>query len=91
MIARGADLIVNCLTHSLPSVFRFFSAHLLPGVWLAASMACAVGAEPPQAAPLRIAVYDVAPYGYANPDVRFQASAWTFGAGSPKGWSGNSS
>ncbi|HEX7565395.1 MAG TPA: transporter substrate-binding domain-containing protein [Bradyrhizobium sp.] len=68
MIARGAELIVNYQTSSFRLFFRVCFASLLPGVWLAASMACAVGAELPQAAPLRIAVYDVASYGYANPD-----------------------
>jgi len=68
MIARRADLIVNCQTCSFRLFFRVCFARLIPGAWLVASMAGAVGAEPPQAAPLRIAVYDVAPYGYANPD-----------------------
>lgn len=68
MIARGAELSVNCLTHSLPWAFRVFLTQLLLGAWLATSMPCAVGAEQPQAAPLRIAVYDVPPYGYVNPD-----------------------
>jgi len=68
MIARGAALIVNCLAQSLRLVFCDFFIWLILGAWLVASMAGAVGAEPPEAAPLRIAVYDVAPYGYANPD-----------------------
>jgi polar amino acid transport system substrate-binding protein len=68
MIARCADLIVNCLVHSLRLVFCDFFLWLVLGAWLVASMAGAIGAEPPEAAPLRIAVYDVAPYGYLNPD-----------------------
>jgi polar amino acid transport system substrate-binding protein len=68
MIARCADLIVNCLVHSLRLVFCDFFLWLVLGAWLVASMAGAIGAEPPEAAPLRIAVYDVAPYGYVNPD-----------------------
>jgi polar amino acid transport system substrate-binding protein len=68
MIARCADLIVNCLVHSLRFVFCDLFLWLVLGAWLVASMAGAIGAEPPEAAPLRIAVYDVAPYGYVNPD-----------------------
>src|SRR3984885_3286644 len=68
MIARCADLIVNCLVHSLRLVFCDFFLWLVLGAWLVASMAGAVGAEPPEAPPLRVAVYDVAPYGYVNPD-----------------------
>ena len=41
---------------------------LLLGGWLAASIGYAAAAEPTEAAPLRIAVYDVPPYGYLNPD-----------------------
>jgi polar amino acid transport system substrate-binding protein len=65
MIVRGSDRIVNCLTHSFGLRFRVC---ILLGAWLATSIACAFGAEPPQAAQLRIAVYDVPPYGYMNPD-----------------------
>ena len=68
MITRCADLIVNCLVHCLRLVFCDFFVWLVLGAWLVASMAGAIGAEPPEAAPLRVAVYDVAPYGYANPD-----------------------
>jgi polar amino acid transport system substrate-binding protein len=68
MIARGADLIVDCLVHCFRLVFCDFFIWLVLGAWLVASMAGAIGAEPPEAAPLRVAVYDVAPYGYANPD-----------------------
>jgi polar amino acid transport system substrate-binding protein len=64
MIARIADVIVHYLTPSPRLIF----IRLVLGAWLAVPVACAFGAEPPQAAPLRIAVYDVPPYGYANPD-----------------------
>jgi polar amino acid transport system substrate-binding protein len=67
MIARIADLVVHYLTPSSRLIFT----RLALGAWLAAPMACAFGAEPPQAAPLRVAVYDVPPYGYANPDGSF--------------------
>jgi ABC-type amino acid transport substrate-binding protein len=67
MIARIADVVVHYLTPSSRLIFT----RLVLGAWLAAPMACAFGAEPPQAAPLRVAVYDVPPYGYANPDGSF--------------------
>jgi polar amino acid transport system substrate-binding protein len=67
MIARGSNRNANCLTHYLTSFFRVF-ARLLLGAWLASSMTTAFGAEPPPAGPLRIAVDDVAPYGYVSPD-----------------------
>ena len=47
-------------------LFLILLAGLL--LWLAPPMARALDAEPAQAPPLRIAVYDVPPYGYANPD-----------------------
>src|SRR6201991_1176124 len=71
MIVRGAFRIANSLSHSLRLLFRIFVFHLALGACLASSMACAAGAEPPPAAPLRVAVYDVPPYGYANPDGSF--------------------
>lgn len=49
----------------MTSLVRIFTALLL-GAWLAAPMTIALGAEP-QAGPLRIAVYDVPPYGYVSP------------------------
>jgi ABC-type amino acid transport substrate-binding protein len=67
MIARIADLVVHYLTPSS----RLICSLLVLGAWLAAPMAGAFGAEPPQAGTLRIAVYDVPPYGYANPDGSF--------------------
>jgi polar amino acid transport system substrate-binding protein len=67
MIARIADLVVHYLTPCSRLIFT----RLVLGAWLAAPMACAFGAEPPQAGTLRIAVYDVPPYGYANPDGSF--------------------
>jgi polar amino acid transport system substrate-binding protein len=69
-IFRGPLMIalnVNYLTHALRLVFRAIVALLL-GVWLAASTAGAAGSEPAETAPLRVAVYDVPPYGYVNPD-----------------------
>jgi polar amino acid transport system substrate-binding protein len=67
MIARGLGQSVNSPMHSLSLLFRVF-LRLLLGAWLATSIACAFGAELPQIAALRIAVYDVPPYGYVNPD-----------------------
>jgi polar amino acid transport system substrate-binding protein len=68
MIARVFDGIVHCLTHSFKLLFRASFAGLVLGAWLATLMVYAFGAEPPQAALLRVAVYDVPPYGYTNPD-----------------------
>ena len=68
MIVRGAFRIANSPTHSLRLLFRIFVVQLVLGAWLASSVACAAGAQTPQAAPLRVAVYDVPPYGYVNPD-----------------------
>jgi polar amino acid transport system substrate-binding protein len=69
MIARSADRGVNCLTHFFRLPFKTFFIHLLLGCCLALSVASASDTEPLlQATPLRIAVYDVPPYGYANPD-----------------------
>jgi polar amino acid transport system substrate-binding protein len=66
MIARGADRSVDLLTHVSRVLYLMLLAGLL--FWLAPPMARALDAEPAQAPPLRIAVYDVPPYGYTNPD-----------------------
>jgi polar amino acid transport system substrate-binding protein len=68
MIARVSARIVHCWTHSAILLFRVLFARLVLGTWLATSSVCAFGAEPPQAALLRVAVYNVPPYGYTNPD-----------------------
>jgi polar amino acid transport system substrate-binding protein len=67
MIARGSDRNAHYPTSCMTLLFRIFTALLL-GAWLAASMTIAFGAEPSPAGPLRIAVYDVPPYGYVGPD-----------------------
>ena len=64
MIARGADRSVNYLTLFARLSFKTLVAHFVLGCCLAMSVAGASGAEPP----LRVAVYDVPPYGNANPD-----------------------
>ena len=68
MIVPGAFRIADSLPHSLRLLFRIFVVQFVLGACLASSMAYAAGAEPPQATPLRVAVYDVPPYGYVNPD-----------------------
>jgi polar amino acid transport system substrate-binding protein len=68
MIARDMDRMVDFPTRCFTLLFRVFFALLLLGTCLAASMACAIAAEQPAQPPLRIAVYDVPPYGYSNPD-----------------------
>jgi ABC-type amino acid transport substrate-binding protein len=60
MIARVFDRSVPCLTRPF--------ALLVLGAWLATSIVCAFGAEPPPDTLLRVAVYNVPPYGYTNPD-----------------------
>jgi polar amino acid transport system substrate-binding protein len=67
MIARGADRIVNRWTISSRLLFQV-SFVILFGAWFATSVVYGFGPEQPQAAPLRVAVYDVPPYGYVNPD-----------------------
>jgi polar amino acid transport system substrate-binding protein len=47
---------------------RFLLANLSLAGCLVAAVACALGAEPQESAPLRIAVYDVPPYGYVDTD-----------------------
>jgi hypothetical protein len=91
MIARGAALIVNCLLHCFRLVFCDFFVWLVLGAWLVATMAGAIGAEPPEAAPLRVAVYDVAPYGYANPDGSISGISVELWRRVADGWNGNSS
>jgi polar amino acid transport system substrate-binding protein len=66
MIARDADRSVDSPTHFSRLLFLTLLAGLLS--WLAPPMAHALDVEPAQAQPLRIAVYDVPPYGYTNPD-----------------------
>jgi polar amino acid transport system substrate-binding protein len=68
MIFPGAFRIADSLPHSLRLFFRIFVVQFVLGACLASSMAYAAGAELPQATPLRVAVYDVPPYGYVNPD-----------------------
>jgi polar amino acid transport system substrate-binding protein len=71
MPARDFERIVDFPAHSPKLIFQGLFALLwlvLLGAWLAASMASASASEPAQPAPLRIAVYDVPPYGYSNPD-----------------------
>jgi hypothetical protein len=67
MIARGADLIVNCWTLSSRLLFQISFVGLF-GVWLATTVVYGFDAQPPEAPQLRVAVYDVPPYGYVNPD-----------------------
>jgi polar amino acid transport system substrate-binding protein len=65
MIARA--LIANCWTISSRLLFQVSFAVLL-GAWFATTVVYGFDAVPPEAAPLRVAVYDVPPYGYVNPD-----------------------
>src|SRR5277367_5196235 len=47
---------------------RFLLTKLSLDICLAAGVFCAHGAEQPESEPLRIAVYDVPPYGYVDSD-----------------------
>jgi polar amino acid transport system substrate-binding protein len=49
-------------------LFRFLLIKLSVGICLAGGALCAYGAEQPESEPLRIAVYDVPPYGYVDSD-----------------------
>src|SRR5271170_4692388 len=68
MSNRTPDRIASPLARHIRSVFRFLLAKLSPCVCLAAvAMVCAFGAEQRENE-LRIAVYDVPPYGYVDTD-----------------------
>src|SRR5271170_5194741 len=68
MSNRTPDRIASPLARHIRSVFRFLLAKLSPCVCLAAvAMVCAFGAEQRENE-LRIAVYDVPPYGYVDSD-----------------------
>jgi polar amino acid transport system substrate-binding protein len=49
-------------------LFRLLLAQLVLGACLAAAMGCASGAEQRRSEPVRVAVYDVPPYGYVQAD-----------------------
>jgi ABC-type amino acid transport substrate-binding protein len=66
---RRADRIVNLLGRGIAPLFRPFSNAVVFLVCLTAAMACAFAAEPArEIEPLRVAVYDVPPYGYVDTD-----------------------
>jgi polar amino acid transport system substrate-binding protein len=66
MTNRPPDRIIARPARQFRSLFRFLLGTLGLGVCLAA--VCAFGAEQRENMPLRIAVYDVPPYGYVDTD-----------------------
>jgi hypothetical protein len=69
MINRGTDRIVNVLGRGIVALLPPFMGVVSFFVCLAAAMACASAAGPPrEIEPLRVAVYDVPPYGYVDTD-----------------------
>jgi polar amino acid transport system substrate-binding protein len=68
MINRRSDRTTKCPARGIRSRFRFLLTTLGFGVFLAAAAVCAFGAEQHETEPLRIAVYDVPPYGYVDTD-----------------------
>jgi polar amino acid transport system substrate-binding protein len=65
MINPRSDRIIKLPARAL---LAFLLAGLSLGGCLAAAMVCAFGAEQRETEPLRIAVYDVPPYGYVDTD-----------------------
>lgn len=72
MISGRADRIINIPGRRVGPLFRLLLAEVglgvCLGVCLAAATVCAFGAEPRDTEPLRVAVYDVPPYGYVDTD-----------------------
>jgi polar amino acid transport system substrate-binding protein len=68
MINRRSDRIIKCPARSIRSLFGSLPTALSIGVCLAAAAVGAFGAEQHDTETLRIAVYDVPPYGYVDTD-----------------------
>jgi len=64
MINRPSDRMTKVAGRRIWRLFKFLLVEIGLGGCLAAATACTVGAEPP----LRVAVYDVPPYGYIDTD-----------------------
>ena len=64
MINRPSDRMTKVAGRRIWRLFQFLLVEIGLGGCLAAATACTVGAEPP----LRVAVYDVPPYGYIDTD-----------------------
>jgi polar amino acid transport system substrate-binding protein len=67
MTNRRPDQFFGFPARHIGPLFRLLLTELCIGVGLAASTACAFGAEPHETE-LRVAVYDVPPYGYVDTD-----------------------
>jgi ABC-type amino acid transport substrate-binding protein len=68
MINRLSDRDIDRRAGRIGRFIRFALAGLGVVTGLAMAAACALGAEPAPAQPLRVAVYDVPPYGYVDAD-----------------------
>ena len=68
MINRRSDRNINIPARRIGLLIRLLLTELSFGVCLATAVVCAFGAEQREGEPLRIAVYDVAPYGYVDTD-----------------------
>ncbi|MGD1017304.1 MAG: transporter substrate-binding domain-containing protein [Roseiarcus sp.] len=68
MIDRRANQNLAGSAGRIGRLFRFLLAGLGAAAALATAADCAPGAEPAVAEPLRVAVYDVPPYGYVDAD-----------------------
>jgi polar amino acid transport system substrate-binding protein len=68
LINCSSDQTIKFPARGFGAFFRFLLTALSFGVCLAAATVCAFGAEHHESEPLRIAVYDVPPYGYMDTD-----------------------
>ncbi len=68
MINRRSDPIIGIPVRRIGSPFRFLRTAFSLGIFLAAAMVCAFGAQQRETEPLRVAVYEVPPYGYVDAD-----------------------
>jgi len=68
MISCSADRMIKIPRCRIGRLVRLLFAEISFGVGLAATIVCAFGAEPRETEPLRVAVYDVPPYGYVDTD-----------------------
>jgi ABC-type amino acid transport substrate-binding protein len=68
MIIRCSDRTIKCPARRVGLLLLFLLAELTFGGCLPVATVCAFGAERQEGEPLRIAVYDVPPYGYVDTD-----------------------
>ena len=68
MINRGSNRFIDIPARHIGLLFRLLLTKLMFAVCLGAATVCAFGAEQRENEPLRVAVYDVPPYGYVDSD-----------------------